>query len=82
MRKEGNDTNVYEEAFLLIRNAPFVSFEMTKMRLEYLDKIEHWDIRKEGTIGESKSKEDHKTSFESNILTFERYFIEKVTPIS
>ena len=66
----------------LIRNAPFVSFEMTKMRLEYLDKIEHWDIRKEGTIGESRSKEDDNTSFERNILTFERYFIEKVTPIS
>ena len=76
LRKEEKDTGVYEEAFNLVQDAPFIHSQFAKMRLSHLDKILDWNKRKDGEMGEPDP--DKKLNFERNILAFEGYFTDKV----
>ena len=70
--------------FNLLQDAPFISSTMMKHRLGYLDKLVHWYDRKEGTTDEIGRKEltiaDEKSQFETRLLAFEEYIVDKVNP--
>ena len=78
MRKEEQATQIHEEAYSLIRNAPFISFAMTKFRLGYFDKMEHWSERNEGEIDFPGDETSLRYNFERRLLSFEQYGLDKV----
>ena len=77
LRKEEVVTAVYEEALALVQDAPFVHNQMIKMRVDALDKSLNWTEREDGKTQMTES--DKTFGFESNILAFEQYFIDKVS---
>ena len=71
---------MYEEAYGLVQDASYAHNQLAKLRLNNLDEIEGWQYRRDGTMG--NSEDDKSLNFESNILAFEDYFIDKVTKSS
>ena len=71
---------MYEEAYGLVQDASYAHNQLAKLRLDNLDAIEGWHYRRDGTMGNSEESLNYKSlNFESNILAFEDYFIDKVT---
>ena len=68
--------NDHEEAFLLLKNAPFMSVPMIRLRMRYLNKIGDCGTRKEGTI-----KNIEAPNIGSRLMAFEQYVTNKVNKL-